>query len=110
MITLRVTKQQAAAALARVPHATFQRAIDRHWHVSAIGVVDGRSACWLFCWAKTGISSRAAASEAERVFDEVLSVPYTVFDARVNHAWARVNRSVNRNIDRELTSLLTDRT
>ena len=110
MMTLRVTKQQAAAALARVPHATFQRAVARHWHVSAIGIVDGRSACWRFCWAKTGMSSRAAASEAERVFDEVLSVPYSVFNARVNHAWARVNRSVNRNIDRELTSLLTDRT
>jgi hypothetical protein len=70
------------------------------------GAVDGRDVCWLFCWVKTGMGSLAAADGAQRAFDEVIDVPYSLFDARVDHEWARAKRHSAQPIDDEPKALL----
>jgi len=107
MPSLKGSPSKAQAALAAVPHKRFQDALPSHWRVDD-GRIDGRSVCWLFCWAKTGMGSVAAAEAAERAFDEVVDIPYSLFDARVDHEWAREKRYAPRPIDDELEALLRD--
>jgi hypothetical protein len=102
---LKMTPSDAEKALEAVPHKRLQDARDRHWRVTD-GEVDGRDVCWLYCWAKTGMGSLAAAEAAQVAFDEVLDVPYSLFDARVDHEWAREKRYSVQPIDRELENLL----
>ena len=91
MITLTVSEHDARIALDRVPHERFQKARSRNWRVTD-GGVDARSVCWLFCWAKTGMGSVAAAEGAQQAFDEVLPFRFDRFDAAVDHEWAREAR------------------
>ena len=107
MITLRTSQSQALREMAVVPHKSFQAALEGHWLVDADGRVDARSACWLFCWAKTGMGSVAAAEAAQRAFDAVLSVAYATFDARVPHEWARSVRYSTVPVDRQLDEMLS---
>jgi len=106
MVKLRVSNQEMLTALLRVPHATFQRAILKHWRVDGEGYVDGRSVTWLYCWAKTGMNSTAAAREARHAFDAILDVPFANFDARVDHEWARIARKSTKPVDDELKVML----
>jgi hypothetical protein len=91
MIALKVSEQEARLAFDRVPHERFQKARSRNWRV-VHGGVDVRSVCWLFCWAKTGMNSVAAAEGAQQAFDEVLPFRFDRFDAAVDHEWAREAR------------------
>ena len=109
MTSLRVSEHDARVALDRVPHERFQKACSRNWRV-ADGQVDARSVCWLFCWAKTGMSSVAAAEGAQQAFDEVLPFRFDRFDAAVDHEWAREARYAGdeaaRSVEAKLQTLL----
>ena len=109
MITLKVSEHDARIALDRVPHERFQKARSRNWRV-ADGGVDARSVCWLFCWAKTGMSSVAAAEGAQQAFDEILPFRFDRFDAAVDHEWARDARYASErgaeSVEAELQTLL----
>jgi hypothetical protein len=102
---LKGTLREAEVALEGVPHKRFQDARAYHWRVEG-GSVDGRDVCWLFCWAKTGMGSLTAAEASQTAFDEVIDVPYSLFDARVDHEWARAKRYSTEPIDDELEALL----
>ena len=97
---------EAQLALSRVPHKRFQDARAGHWRVGSDGRVDGRDVSWLFCWAKTGMGSLKAADAAQQAFDQVLDVSYSLFDARVDHEWAREKRYSNAPIEVELKAML----
>ena len=71
MAHLRCPAREAPEALAAVPHKRFQDVLAGHWHVDADGAIDGRSVCWLYCWAKTGMGSLKAAEAAQAAFDQV---------------------------------------
>jgi len=73
---LKVQYAESKRRLASVPHATFQRALDRRWVREGTASVTAQSACWLFCWAKTGMGSQAAANAALGAFNELLEVSY----------------------------------
>ena len=109
MTSLRVSEQEARIALGRVPHERFQKAIARNWRVDG-GNVDARSVCWLFCWAKNGMSSVTTAEAAQQVFDELLPVSFDRFDAAVDHEWARKARYASdwdaQSVESELRTLL----
>ena len=81
---------------------------DENWYVDANGAIIGRSVCWLYCWAKTGMGSQDTAEEAQRAFFEVLDVSFDRFDAKVNHEWARQARYARDRgpVDAELARLL----
>jgi len=106
MAHLRCPAREAQEALAAVPHKRFQDVLAGHWHVDADGAIDGRSVCWLYCWAKTGMGSLNAAEAAQQAFDQVVDVGYSLFDARVDHEWAREKRYAGAPIDAELEALL----
>jgi len=89
MIRLKVSENEALIALQRIQHQRCRDGISLHWHVDANGAIDGRSVCWLFCWAKTGMNSQDAAIAARRVFNEIFDVSFDKFDAKVPHQWAR---------------------
>jgi len=106
MPRLQGSAREAQVALEAVPHKRFQDVLAGHWQVDADGKIDGRSVCWLFCWAKTGMGSQTAAEAAQEAFDEVVDVSYSLFDARVDHEWAREKRYASQPIDAELDKLL----
>jgi hypothetical protein len=108
MIHLRVSKEEAMKALNSVQHDKFRKAIARNWYVDANGAIIGRSVCWLYCWAKTGLNSQDAAMKARQLFDEIFDVSFDRFDAKVNHQWARRarydtdRRAVEAELERQL--------
>ena len=106
MPRLKCSAHEAQVALEAVPHKRFQDVLTVHWHVDGAGNIDGRSVCWLFCWAKTGMGSQKAAERAQEAFEQVVDVSYSLFDARVDHEWAREKRYSSRPIDDELEGLL----
>jgi len=103
---LKVYESEARRILASVSHERFHKAIANNWKVDAAGEVDGRSVCWLYCWAKNGMSSVDAAEEAEWAFNKILDISYNEFDARVDHEWARDARYSKSSIDAQLEELL----
>ena len=106
MLKLKVSSEHATARLFQVPHQTFQNGIPRRWHVDDDGHVRAQSACWLYCWGKTGRGSNDAAQAAENVFDELFEVSFNTFDARVDHDWARRARYADGDIEAELAKRL----
>lgn len=68
MIALKVSKNEALIALEHFPHQRFRNGIRRYWKVDADGAVDGRSVCWLYCWAKTGMGVRTQARKLSERF------------------------------------------
>ena len=48
----------------------------------------------------------ATADAAQQAFDQVVDVCYALFDARVDHEWARAKRCASAPIDDELKALL----
>ncbi len=102
---LAVSPSVALAHLRAIPHARCQSAIENHWHVDG-KKVRPQSICWLYCWAKTGMGSEAAAGEARRVFDEILSLGFSAFAARVPHDWARKARYSSEDISLALAGHL----
>ena len=103
---LKVPYAESKRRLASVPHATFQRAVERRWVRMGTAAVTAQSACWLFCWAKTGMGSQAAANAAMGAFNELLGVSYDRFDARVDHGAARDLRYRRGDVEDELLALL----
>jgi hypothetical protein len=90
-----------------VSHDTFQQGIERHWKVDAEGRVDGRSVCWLYCWAKSGMSRPDVARWARRAFNSIFDVSFERFDARVPYAWAQAARYSSSSVDEALARFLT---
>ncbi|SRR5712692_3442026 len=89
-----------------IPHKACAKAIGTHWKVAPDGKVRAQSVFWLFCWAKTGMSSENARQVSVRVFDEILPITFTEFDAAVDHGHAREARYAARNVEHELEELL----
>ena len=54
-----------------------------------------QSICWLFCWAKTGLTSQDTNRAVAHVFDK----SFDYVDAHINHEWARKIRYENMNKD-----------
>lgn len=108
MTSLKVSEQEARIIFERVPHLRFQHAVSRNWKVDREGAVDGRSVCWLYCWAKTGMSSLSAAEASREVFDRVLTTSFDRFNAVVDHEWARRARysSDRSSVESELAKVL----
>ena len=107
MIKLKVSKEEAEKILKYVQHEKFRNAIPRNWNVDADGTIDGRTVCWLYCWAKTGLQSPDAAMDAQGVFDEIFNVSFEEFDAKIDHEWARKARydKDRRAVEAELSRL-----
>ena len=92
-IRLTVSSQKALDELRTVQHRTFQGAVlsGKHWQVHGREVC-WSSACWLFCWAKTGQGSRRAESQARSVLNRILDKDFAWFDAHVGLEDARTQR------------------
>ena len=106
LVSRQRSAHEAQVELEAVPHKRFHDVLAIHWHVDGAGHIDGRSVCWLFCWAKTGMGSPKAAEAAQQAFEQVVDVSYSLFDARVEHEWAREKRYSGKPIDEELERLL----
>jgi hypothetical protein len=98
---LNTTRAHALDLVSLIPHKTCANAIQEHWVVSDDGAVRPQSVLWLFCWAKTGMNSESARTEALRVFDEVLPIRFAALDRVVEHKYARDNRYTARDIQKE---------
>jgi len=91
-MNLTVGVEQARKLVEQIPHGTCRSAAARHWNVADDGSVPEESINWLFCWAKTGMGSRTAAQEAQRVFNVILPVTFAQYDHLVDHEYARLHR------------------
>ena len=89
---LTVGIDEACRRVEQIPHATCRSAAEHHWNVFEDRSVPEESVDWLFCWAKTGMGSAAAAREAKNVFDAILPVSFVEYDSSVNHEYARAHR------------------
>ena len=89
-----------------IPHKTCAKAAADHWKVSLDGTVRAQSVLWLYCWAKTGMNSEEVRQVAAQVFDEILPIRFTDFDAVVDHAYARERRYTCVDIEEELGKVL----
>lgn len=95
MKLLKVYESEALKILNSVSHEKFQNAIKNHWKVNAAGEVDGRSVCWLYCWAKNSTASIEIAEEAEVAFNRIFNIKFSELDVEVDHGWAREIRYSN---------------
>jgi hypothetical protein len=109
MIHLKVPPNEALVLIRQIPHRRCQHAVDHHWREGGVAGVTAQSLCWLYCWAKTGMGSIHAASEAQRVFDAVFDQSYHWFDAKVAHEWARWARYASGDIESDLQQRLRPR-
>jgi hypothetical protein len=89
---LTVTIDQSRKLIGQIPHNSCRRAAQRCWRVAEDATVSEESVNWLFCWGKTGMGSRIAAEEAQRVFDAILPVAFSHYDQLVDHEYARAHR------------------
>jgi len=89
---LKVSPEYARSRISKIPHKTCGIGSERHWVVDCDGSIPESSVNWLFCWAKTGMNSPAAAAEARSVFDAIFPVKFREYDAVVNHEHARAKR------------------
>jgi hypothetical protein len=105
-IRLGVSFDEAKRCVAEIPHKSCQSALEGHLHRGGAVGVTAQSVCWLYCWAKTGQRSAAAANEAKRVFTAVFDRPYDWFAARVPLGTARKLRYKLRDVEAELARLL----
>jgi len=108
MVRLVVDAQAAEGSLDLVPHKFFQKVKRKYWRPDATGNLPAQSACWLYCWGKTGRGSPKAARAARDAFDLILDLSFAEFDARVPHEWARWARYAKSNIESELSSHLRE--
>jgi len=83
---------EAMKLLNGIPHNTCQIGLTKHWHVLSNGDVKNQSACWLACWAWTGLGSEKARVESESVFNKIFPIDFSAFKKRVSHKVARDNR------------------
>ena len=85
MFRLKVTPEDALSILSNARNEKLQEARPEHWMVDDDGVhVDGRSVCWLYCWAEDGAGRDA--------YDEIVDVPFAEFREKVGRAVARKRR------------------
>ena len=93
-LRLTTSVDEARMLIEKIPHGTCQSAAEKHWNVTDDAMAPEESINWLFCWAKTGMVSRAAADEAKRVFDAILPIAYSQYDALIDHEYARTHRYI----------------
>ncbi|MEQ1731428.1 MAG: hypothetical protein ABL982_23910 [Vicinamibacterales bacterium] len=122
---LKVSERAARAEVARIPHKRCQDAIPTGWERNSGGGgnpgggntrgggnpgrnIDGRSVCWLFCWAKTGMGSPPAEEAARQAFDAIMRIGFDRFNVLVLHEDARSWRYSDDGpaVDRHLAELL----
>lgn len=108
MIKMRVTPDEARSLIREIPHKSCQTGALNNWVEGGASGVTAQSICWLFCWAKTGMNSDAAAMQARRAFNKIFDKPYEWFDACVPHEWAREARYRHGYIENDLASRLAD--
>src|SRR4051812_33557991 len=97
-----VDNAEAERLIASIPHSNCVGASQNNLGVSDLGNARAQSVLWLFCWAKTGMGSRKAARAAQDVFDRILPMSFTQFDALVDHQFARDNRYSEFELEAEL--------
>jgi len=109
-IRLKISEQEVSSLMDAVSHPTFQNARSNNWAVKD-GCVRTKNFCWLFCWAKTGLTSPAAKHECEEIFDKIFTdYTYQQLDALgvEFHEWARRARVSNQDElnDSQLSSFI----
>ena len=102
MYKLNLPPDQALKLVETIGHKSCLKGIPRQWRTTVDGYVTAQSILWLFCWAKTGMNSPAAAEIAKTVFNRLLPFTFQHADSRLPHAWARYNRYVDYDIELEL--------
>jgi hypothetical protein len=103
---LKTSPEEAKRLILSIPHKTCAKAMEGHWKVDASGDVLAQGVLWLFCWAKTGMSSEDARIVAAQVFDKMMPTSFAQFDAVVDHEYARECRYTSRDIELELEGKL----
>jgi len=105
---LNVSFPKSKELLKTIPHNTCLQAINNNWELMGTNEVKAKSACWLFCWAKTGMGVAKAKKRSIEVFDEIFGAgSFASFDSKVEHEWARFARySLSERLDGELKSKL----
>ena len=109
MYKLNLPPDQALKLVETIGHKSCLSGIPRQWRTTADGHVAAQSILWLFCWAKTGMNSPAAAEIAKSVFNQLLPFTFEYADNRLSHAYARGNRYVRHDIEQELAEMLDHR-
>lgn len=105
-VHLVVSPGDALKELHSLNNKKYLKGLNEHWHQDENRRVIAQSVCWLFCWAKSGMSSDNAASESRRIFDTILDVKFSEFDKKVDHEWARAARYRKEDIETQLVDLL----
>jgi|GEM_PF-2068643 len=108
-VHLIVSADEAQKELHSLSHKKYLKGLGEFWVQNDMGRVRAQSVCWLFCWGKTGMKSETTARGARRIFDAVLDVKFSEFDAKVDHQWARDARYKADDIEEELANLLKRR-
>ena len=106
-IKMKVTFEESLSFIEDIPHKSCLRAIENNWKPGGSAGVTAQSICWLFCWAKTGMSSKNAAREARHAFNEIFDRSYEWFDKKVPHEVARQLRGTSSNVESHLNSYLS---
>ena len=100
MIWMKVSAGEAKQAISQIEHKTCQRGLERYWipYQDATGKdqATAQSICWLFCWAKTGMGSRKALTQARHAFDYIFDQPHDWLKARLPQEDAERLRYKNR--------------
>jgi hypothetical protein len=87
---MKVLYSESLELLKTIPHSSCRKAIENQWLINDGGKIKAHSICWLFCWAKTGMTSKRAESESKIVFNKIFGeMSFENFDTHVEHEWAR---------------------
>lgn len=109
MYKLNLPPDLAIRKIETIGHKSCLNGIHANWRTTADGHVTAQSILWLFCWAKTGMNSPAAAETAKSVFNQLLPFTFPFADSRIPHAYARYHRYVSFDIEQELADMLKHR-
>lgn len=113
MVKINLPSESIDSLLNSVEHVSFQRSRNKNWIFdSKKNTVTASSICWLFCWAKTGMSSDSAREQSRIVFNELLrnsslNITFDSCDKETVHVQARLNRYriLSERDDEELTRI-----
>jgi hypothetical protein len=89
---LRVSHGEELEIFEELQSFYFQQAISKNWDVFPNNHVKAQSVLWLFCWAKTGLTSETHAKIARRIFNKIMSKSYEYCNDRIPHEFARKYR------------------
>lgn len=72
MFKSNLSAAQIQSALDQVNHGTVRKVREKRFDLKEEGLTE-QSIAWLFCWAKTGMSSKRVQAESHKAFNEIFS-------------------------------------